>query len=465
MPRAGGLIRGRGGVDARSIPPVSGGDDWDVAIIGGGAAGLAAGIFAAEADPDAKIAVFDGARKVGAKILVAGGGRCNVTHHKVEARDYNAATRNFVKNVLASFSADDTVRWLADMGVTLKREPTGKLFPTTDKARTVLDALLRRLDDRGVTLLTEHRISAVAAGPAPRDGDRPTPTRGAGPAATPDFLLQTARGEHRCRRLILCTGGRSLPKTGSDGGGYGLARSLGHTVQDQHAALVSMTLQQHFFHADLAGVSHEAEITTLSDGKPIDRRAGSLLWTHFGLSGPVVMDASRHWLANKAAGREVAWTCNLVPGERFETIEATLLKMTEATPRLPVRGVLRQWSAAGVSTRPPLPEKVSEAVLRWAGVDGETPLAQLKRDDRRRLARALVELPLPVEQERGWNHAEVTAGGVPLSEVSWRTMGSRLCDGLHLAGEVLDVDGRIGGFNFQWAWATGHLAGRAAAAG
>ena len=420
--------------------------DWDIGIVGGGAAGLAAGIFAAEADPAARVAVFDGARKVGAKILVAGGGRCNVTHHRVDARDYNAATRNFVKNVLAAFTADDTVRWLADMGVTLKREPTGKLFPTTDKARTVLDALLGRLENRGVSLLTEHRVTAVEK---VEDHFR---------LELSDLKSQT------CRRLVLCTGGRSLPKTGSDGGGYALAKSLGHTIEDQHAALVSMTLQQHFFHADLAGVSHEAEITTLSDAKPVDRRGGSLLWTHFGLSGPVVMDASRHWLANKSAGREVAWTANLLPGERFETVEATLLKMTEATPRLPVRGVLRQWSAAGVSTRPPLPEKVSDAVLRWAEVDGETPLAQLKRDDRRRLARALVELPLPVEQERGWNHAEVTAGGVPLSEVAWRTMGSRVCDGLHLAGEVLDVDGRIGGFNFQWAWATGHLAGRAAAA-
>ena len=264
-------------------------------------------------------------------------------------------------------------------------------------------------------------------------------------------------------KLILCTGGLSLPKTGSDGGGYGIARALGHTVSDTHAALVSMTLQQHFFHADLTGISHETEITTVADGKPVDRRSGSLLWTHFGLSGPVVMDASRHWLANREAGRDVQWFANLLPGERFETVEATLLHMTEQMPKLPIRGLTKQWTADGVSTRPTLPEKVSDAVLAMLGIDGNTPLARLKRDDRRRLVRNLVELPLPVEQERGWNHAEVTAGGVPLSEVAWKTMGSRACDGLHLAGEIIDVDGRIGGFNFQWAWATGYLAGRAAA--
>jgi predicted Rossmann fold flavoprotein len=418
---------------------------WDIGIVGGGAAGLAAGIFAAEADPAARVAVFDGAKKVGAKILVAGGGRCNVTHHAVNARDYNAATRNVVKNVLASFTVKDTIDWLASMNVTLKREPTGKLFPTTDKARTVLDALLHRLAERGATLLTEHRVENVR-----HDGG---------------FLLDTSGGLHRCGRLILCTGGRSLPKTGSDGGGYQLARQLGHTmdVDATHAALVSMTLQQHFPHGELRGISHDVEITTTADGKPVDKRAGSLLWTHFGLSGPVVMDASRHWLHHKANGRAVEWFASLIPGERHETVDAMFVKLAEKTPRLPVRGVLRQWGEGGVSTRPPLPEKVAEVVLKLAEVDGNTPLAQLKKADRKRLVKHLVSLRLPIEQDRGWNHAEVTAGGVPLDEVSWKTMGSRKIDGLHLAGEILDVDGRIGGFNFQWAWATGYLSGRAAA--
>jgi predicted Rossmann fold flavoprotein len=420
------------------------GNEWDVGIVGGGAAGLAAGIFAAEAEPGTRVAVFDGARKVGAKLLVAGGGRCNVTHHEVAVRDYNAATRNFVKNVLASFTVADCVAWFESMGVQLKREPTGKLFPTTDKARTVLDALLNRLDERDGRLLTEHRVANVEA-------------TGNG------FVLATSQGTHRCRRLVLCTGGLSLPKTGSDGGGYKLASRLGHTVGETHPALVSMTLQQHFFHRDLAGTSHDVELVTLGDGKPVDRRGGSLLWTHFGLSGPVVMDASRHWLANRRAGRKAEWLANLLPGETFESAEATFLRLTQATPTLPVRGVLRQWSPAGISTRPPLPEKVGDAVLAHIAVDPQTPLSQLRRDDRRRLIHALTALPLPVEQERGWNHAEVTAGGVPLREVAWKTMSSRVVEGLHLAGEILDVDGRIGGFNFQWAWATGFLAGRAAA--
>ena len=414
-----------------------------MAIVGAGAAGLAAGIFAAEAAPDARVVLFDGAARVGAKILVAGGGRCNVTHHAVEPRDYNAATRNFVKNVLASFTADDTVAWMQSLGVELKREETGKLFPVTDKARTVLDALLGRLDALGARLHAGHRVEGVE-----RHGD--------------GFLIRTSKGEHRAARVVLATGGRSLPKTGSDGGGYALARSLGHGVSDQHPALVSMTLQQHFFHADLAGISHDAQIVTSADGKPVDRRRGSLLWTHFGLSGPLVMDASRHWLATRRVGKAAEWSLSLRPDESFESLEQTFVRMTADVPRMTVRKLLAEFARAGASVRPPLPEKVSAAVLAWLGLDGETPLSQFRREDRRRLVHALTALPLPVEQERGWNHAEVTAGGVPLSEVAWRTMGSRVAPGLHLAGEVLDVDGRIGGFNFQWAWATGHLAGRAA---
>lgn len=413
--------------------------DWDVAIVGGGAAGLAAGVFAAQAAPGGQIALFDGTKRLGAKILVAGGGRCNVTHERVDPRDYNAASRNFVKNVLNSFTVDETVAWLASLGVELKREETGKLFPVTDRARTVLDALLGRLEELGVTIHTEHRVRGIG-----RVEGR--------------FLVQTERGGHRAGRVILCTGGRSLPKTGSDGGGYELARSLGHTVTPTHPALVSMTLQQHFFHAELTGISHEARITTAVEGKPVDRRAGSLLWTHFGLSGPVVLDASRHWLAAKRAGQSPTWSLSFVPESTFERVEAVMLELTESHPRMMVCQVLENVPAMG-----PLPQKVAAAVLAWLKLDPATPLAQLKRESRRGLVHALTALPLPVEQDRGWNYAEVTAGGVPLSEVNWRTMESRVAPGLHLAGEILDLDGRIGGFNFQWAWATGYLAGRAAA--
>jgi predicted Rossmann fold flavoprotein len=408
----------------------------DIAIVGAGAAGLAAAIFAGEAAAGARrIVLIDGAAKIGAKILVSGGGRCNVTHDHIRPEDYHGS-RNIVRNILRAFDEQATVRWFESLGVDLKREDTGKLFPVTDSARNVLDALTSRCRALGVELRTACRITRI------------TPT-------SPDAASFTLHHEAGCitaPRLILATGGRSLPKTGSDGQGWALARRLGHTVTDTHTALVPLVLDEGFFHAKLAGISHEVQTTVTVAGKPTDRRTGSLLWTHFGISGPVAMDASRMWTHAHDAGHDVAICLNFCPGESFDSIERLLIDAAQRQAQRPVTALL-----AGR-----LPKRVAEAVAEHLGV-GAAKLGQLSRDRRRQLAHGLVALPLPVTKHRGWNYAEVTAGGVPLDEIDYRTMASRRCEGLYLAGEMLDVDGRIGGFNFQWAWATGHLAGRAAA--
>lgn len=408
----------------------------DVAIIGGGAAGLTAAIFAAQAaSPGRRIVVLDGAKTLGAKILVAGGGRCNVTHHAVRLHDFNGSP-NIVRNVLAAFDAAATVRWFESMGVELKREPTGKLFPVTDSARTVLQALLRRCDELGVSIRTESRVARL---------DPPT-------ADDPRFTIAHARGALRTLRVIFSTGGRSLPRSGSDGSGWEILAALGHTVTPTFAALVPLVLAPQFFHAELSGVAQDVELSTFVGGKRIDHRTGSMLWTHFGVSGPVVMDASRHWTINHEAGRDPRMVCNLLPGESFESAERAMLKFAADRPRAAI--------LAHLTDR--FPERVATPLLRHAKIDPATPAAQLSRDARRALVHALTALVLPVVQHRGWNYAEVTAGGVPLSEIDYRTMRSRKVPGLYLAGEVLDCDGRIGGFNFQWAWATGFLAGTAA---
>lgn len=441
-------------------------DSADIAIVGGGAAGLAAAIFAAEAAARARrIVLLDGARTLGAKILVAGGGRCNVTHHVVTPEDFNGS-RNIVRNVLAAFDAAATVRWFNSMGVELKREETGKLFPVTNSARTVLNALLARCNDLGVTILTGTRVQSI---------QRTTDMGGRGPgraallgqaSARPEprppesdvshsFEIQHAAGSLTARRAIVTTGGRSLPRSGSDGWGWEMVRALGHTVTETHPALVPLVLDPTMFHAAVSGVSQEAELSTFVDGKRIDRRAGSLLWTHFGISGPAAMDASRHWVVAKETGRHPEMRCNLLPPDGFEQVERWLLEHSVARPRASLVSAVAQR----------LPERVAAAIVAHAKIDPATTLGQLSRDARRALAHALTALPLPIAGPRGWNYAEVTAGGVPLPEVDYRTMQSRKVPGLHLAGEILDCDGRIGGFNFQWAWATGHLAGTAAAKG
>lgn len=405
----------------------------DVAIIGGGAAGLAAAIFGAQtAGTGRRIVILDTARTLGAKILVSGGGRCNVTHDVVTPEDYNGS-RNIVRNVLAAFDAAATVRWFASLGVELKREETGKLFPITDSARTVLNALLNRCREMGVAIQTGSRVAAVT-----KNQDA--------------FVIEHTSGQLASGRVILSAGGRSLPRSGSDGSGWQIARALGHSVTETYPALVPLVLDSAMFHASVSGISQEVELSTWVGGKRIDRRTGSLLWTHFGISGPVVMDASRHWIIAHETGRAPQLRCNLLPPDGFEDVEKWLVSQAASHPRTSVSSAL--------SLR--FPERLAAAICNHAKIEPSLTLAQLSREGRRSLVHQLIDLVLPVVGPRGWNHAEVTAGGVPLAEIDYRTMESRKVPGLYLAGEILDCDGRIGGFNFQWAWATGFLAGTAA---
>ncbi|HEV8714643.1 MAG TPA: aminoacetone oxidase family FAD-binding enzyme [Candidatus Binatia bacterium] len=463
---------------------------YDIAVIGAGAAGLAAGIFAAESarvqGQTARIVLLDAAKKIGAKILVSGGGRCNVTHEEIHPEDFNGS-KNIIRNVLAAFDEHATVRWFDSLGVPLKREASGKLFPVSDSARTVLNALLRRGGELGVSVLTQHRVYEVIPPehtfpPSPlagegRDGgasqfqlcrrpphpvpfdfaqDRPLP-RGEREPSIPRreamFTVRHEQGVLSARRVIMATGGRSLPRTGSDGSGWEIVRHLGHTVPETYPALVPLAVREGMFHVELSGLSLPVELSLLADGKLIDRRAGSLLWTHFGVSGPVVMDASRHWIIARAGGQSVEVRCNFLPGQNFEQIERWLVDSAASRPRVSVGRILAQQ----------FPERLAAALVRAAGIDPATTLSQLPRVPRRALVHVLTAFVLPIEHARGWNFAEVTAGGVPLPEIDYRTMASRKIPGLYLIGEMLDCDGRVGGFNFQWAWATGYLAGRAAA--
>jgi len=415
----------------------------DIAIVGAGAAGLATAIFAAEhadrAGRDRHILCVDGAKRIGAKILVSGGGRCNVTHEAVRHDDYNGP-KNIVRNILREFTETRTVEWMAEMGVELKREPTGKLFPVTDKADTVLGALLERCVDLGVELRRAWRVDDLRK---IDDG----------------FALVSDDGrELHARRVVMATGGRSLPKTGSDGHGWAIVRRLGHTVMPTYPALVPLVLNDAFFHAELSGVSHNVELETYVDGKRVDQRCGSMLWTHFGISGPVVMDASRHWVIAHTDGRRAELRCCFVPGSTgaFDVIDRRLVDAGQANPQVSTVRVAGTIASDA-------PGRVIESLCRHVGVDPSVRVAQLPREARRDLAHALIGLPLPVVSDRGWNYAEVTAGGVPLAEVDRRTMASRVVDGLYLVGEMLDCEGRIGGFNFQWAWASGHIAGAALA--
>jgi len=403
----------------------------DLVVVGAGAAGLATAIFAKEEAPDLEVCLLEGAKKVGAKILISGGGRCNVTHKVVDSSDFEG-NQPIIRGLLRGFSESEAVAWFASMGVELKEEETGKLFPVSDAAKTVVDALLQRCAELGVDVRTAHRVSSV------RRTDE-------------GWQIDHSSGSLGARRVVIATGGLALPKSGSDGFGLELAKTLGHDVTELWPALVPLILDESFPHARLSGIAHEVELTTRVEGKVTDRRTGALLWTHFGVSGPVAMDASRHWVGARHAGESVTLSACLLPGDTSESVRDSLIEVARDEPKRTIGSLLARS----------LPRRVVEVCLELAEVEGNPALSQINKKTRRDLVRVLTALELPVTGDRGWSYAEVTAGGVPLSEIDRRTMESRAHPGLHFVGEVLDCEGRIGGFNFQWAWSTGHQAGRA----
>ena len=405
----------------------------DLVVVGAGAAGLATAIFAARAAPHLRVRCVDGARRIGAKILVSGGSRCNVTNRVVTERDFWGGSSRVVRNVLRAFPAPRAAAFFEELGVRLHEEEDGKLFPDSNTSRTVLDALLNEAARLNIVIDTGHRVTAV------RKDDE-------------GFVVSFAGSEIRSRAVVIATGGRSLPKTGSDGAGYDLVRRLGHGYVETTPALAPLVLNGET-HAALAGVSHRAVLSLRVNGRIETRLEGSLLWTHFGMSGPVVLNMSRHWHRMRLDGASVDVMVNLVPGESFESLEAWWLEQERERPRAQVATI--------VAMR--VPSAVADTWLRVAGIEPDVTMAHLPRDDRRRLIHALVETPVMVVDSRGYGYAEVTAGGIPLDEIDPATMQSRVCPGLFLVGEILDVDGRLGGFNFQWAWSSGWVAGHAIA--
>ena len=402
----------------------------DIVIVGAGAAGLATAIFARMLDPARSVRLVDGAARPGAKILVSGGSRCNVTNTVVTERDYWGGKRTIIRRVLRRLPVPDTVAFFERIGVPLKEEPGGKLFPRSDRSRDVLDALLAAAAATGVTLSPSTRVHQVSG------------EHGA-------FRLESSRGPLEAGAVVLATGGLSLPKTGSDGGGLGIARGFGHTIVPTSPALAPLVLDGGP-HATLSGVSQDVELTIWVDGRAAERLRGSLLWTHFGISGPVALNASRHFLQAELANRPVSVTANFVASD-FEAVNGRWTSLTRQRPKASVQTILAD----------DVPASVAAALAGVAEADPAAPLAELTRDTRRRLAHALTALPLRVTGSRGYNYAEATAGGVALDEIDPATMQSRKCPGLYLVGEMLDVDGRIGGFNFQWAWSSARTAAEA----
>jgi predicted Rossmann fold flavoprotein len=423
------MLRNRDASDPRPWPAS---EVWPFAVIGAGAAGLLAALFAARGG--VRTLLLESHPKPGAKIRVSGGGRCNVLPSSVGPGDFHGeGSRPALRNVLLSWPlAEVRAFFERDLAVPLKVESSGKLFPESDDPSEITGALLGACERAGVRQRAGARVRALRALEGQGDGAR--------------FELALASGEHvRAGSVALCTGGLSLPKTGSDGWGDQAAERLGHRLRPRYPALVPLLAGDPRWTA-LAGVSVPATLRALRGERRVEERSGDLLFTHRGFSGPVVLDVSH--VLTRAGHRGVtlraAWL-----GEDAAAWDARLREGGARTPR----------SLACAY----LPKRLADLLVARAGVPAERALARLARDERARLAEQLGACRLEVAGDEGYRTAEVTGGGVRLEEVVARTLESRIVPGLHFAGEILDVTGRIGGYNFLWAWVTGRKVGMAVA--
>ncbi len=403
----------------------------DLIVIGGGPAGMAAALAAHEAVPGASVTVLDGGSAL-ATLLATGGGRGNLTNARIREGnlgEFYPRGASLLCRAVRAFDASAAVAWFGSLGVPCVEEDRGRVFPRSGRAADVRDALLERARGNGVEVRGNVRVSSIEP-------------------SSSGFTVRMGADEFGARRVVLATGGGL-----SRGGGEGLAvaRELGHTVTALRPSLCALALRGER-PAGLSGVSlDDAAGTLLVDGCRVGEARGGLLFTHRGVSGPVVLDLSA-WGAGMLDGPgEVSLVLDLVPCMTVAELDAVLREAFDAHPRRSLAVHLGSLA----------PRAVIDSLLEDAKLDGMIPGAEVSRVVRRGAVGLLKELRLAVTGRDG--DGMTTAGGVAEGEVDPRSMASRLVHGLHLAGEVLDVDGVSGGFNLHAAWSTGRLAGLAAA--
>jgi predicted Rossmann fold flavoprotein len=403
--------------------------NWDVIVVGAGAAGLLAGISAGKSG--AKTLVLEKNRKPGVKILMSGGTRCNITHNTDNRGIVKAFGNNgkFLHSPLAAFSVDETIRFFNQAGVATKIEPTGKIFPVSNKALDVLNALLNQLKNDNATLMLETPVLDIDPN---EDG----------------FLLKTNLQTFQAKKIILTTGGLSFPGCGTTGDGYKFAMKFGHTIKETQPALAPLKTDARWVH-ELSGVTiPDVGVTACLNEKPMMQDRGSFLFTHFGLSGPVILNVSKA-LNSLSNFKDSSLKLDFLPSVKETDLEAKLQSFASTDGKKLLSVALGEL----------LPRRLLEGLFNQIGFSPERKCAGINKDERKAIVVSIKSKSVNITGTLGYAKAEVTTGGVSLDEVNSKTMESKLKKGLYLAGEILDLDGPIGGFNFQAAWSTGFLAG------
>ncbi|RLT09111.1 MAG: NAD(P)/FAD-dependent oxidoreductase [Planctomycetota bacterium] len=434
---------------------VNASEPWDLIVIGAGAAGLFAAMTAAERG--LRVLLLEKNRRPGVKILMSGGTRCNLTNARglrsldrisgpidpaispaicqgvraIQAAFTPEAAR-FLAPSLKAFDVDSTIGWFESAGLPTKIEENGKIFPFSDRAADVLAVLETANKRAGAEIANHQAVTKIAFHDS-----------------TNTFEIQTNTHSHHAQKVVLCTGGKSFPGCGTSGDGYAMAAAFGHTIVETRPALVPIVATADWVR-DLKGLTlPDVLVKVVSpDGQMTDQRRESVLFAHFGLTGPAILDISRG-LARVGALKGWYLQFDLVPDLKPEQLDQDFITRSRQG-RVSVGRLLPES----------LPNRVKDHVLEVCGISTVAIAAELPKEKRKTLIATLKGLNLPIQGTLGFEKAEVTSGGVALSEVDPKTLQSKLRPGLFLIGEVLDIDGRIGGYNFQAAWSMGRLVGQ-----
>ena len=400
-----------------------------IAIVGGGAAGLMAAAVAAS--KGAHIDVYEAGEDVGKKILASGNGRCNISNTRLLPKDYFGTRPEFVAHALKRFDFNALERFCEKMGLYLYTLSDGRAYPLSDEAKSVQQAFKRFVLHRGVNLLTQTPVEALKK-------------------EAKGWRLISPKGRLLYDRVLIAAGSPAAPQLGGSVSGLALAQSLGHTIVPTYPALVGLHLQGKV-HERLSGVKKEAALRLLIEGREAQSVVGDLLFTRYGISGFAVLDISTRASLALRRNERVTVSIDLMPTSDRQEVTALLQKSAKRVP----------WAGMEAMLHGILPQKIVKALLRELAIEGSTPCEKAGAKTWRRLASTIKDWRFEVIDTHGFRHAEAAGGGVSTDEIDPKTMASKIHPGLYFAGEVLDIVGRRGGYNFHFAWASGYAAAEA----
>ncbi|MBR4282749.1 MAG: NAD(P)/FAD-dependent oxidoreductase [Clostridia bacterium] len=401
--------------------------NYDIAIIGGGASGLVSAIFAKGQNPALSVAIFESNPRVGKKLLTTGNGRCNLGNMGNLSGRYHGDT-DFAEKVLNSFNTRCTIDFFQSIGVECIELEEGKLYPMCLQANGVVDQLRFRTDELGVVTLAERKVEKIEK-------------------ANKSFTIYSNNEVFTAKKVIIATGGCAAPKSGSKGDGYTFLTNFGHKKTPTRPAIVQVITKTDLTKA-LAGIKVEGEIS-LTTKKGSRTEKGEILFTEYGLSGPPVLQVSR--MVAECGQGDVS--IDFLPEMDFNEVLSILKRRMDTLNSRTADQLLLGF----------LNKRVGEVVIKSAGISLATPICELKEKQLKDITAKIKKFPMSATGTKGFDNAQVTAGGISTKDFDVNTMESKLVKGLYATGEVLDVDGDCGGFNLQWAWATGYLAGISAA--